>query len=97
MRHGSFYNRIFKPTVQKTLPAELQKARFHGLRHTYAALLIAQGAHPKAIQHRFGHSSITVTLDRYGHLFRALDDALIDGLDATYRSADQDNEEDEEQ
>jgi integrase len=42
LRHGNFYNRIFKPTVQKTLPAELRKARFHDLRHTCAALLIAQ-------------------------------------------------------
>jgi integrase len=59
--------------------------------------MIAQGAHPKAIQHRLGHSSITVTLDRYGHLFPALDDALTDGLDATYRAADQGDEEDEQQ
>jgi integrase len=58
--------------------------------------LIAQGAHPKAIQHRLGHSSITVTLDRYGHLFPALDDALTDALDETYRAADQDAERDNE-
>jgi integrase len=51
-------------------------------------LLIAQGGHPKTIQYRLGHSSITVTLDRYGHLFPALDDALTDALDATYRAAD---------
>jgi integrase len=94
LRHGNFYNRIFKPTVQRTLPGELQNARFHDLRHTCAALLIAQGAHPKAIQHRLGHSSITVTLDRYGHLFPALDDALTDALDATYRAADRDDDED---
>lgn len=93
LRHGNFYNRIFKPTVQKTLPGELQRARFHDLRHTHAALLIAQGAHPKAIQYRLGHSSITVTLDRYGHLFPALDDALTDALDATYRAADDTNDE----
>jgi integrase len=85
--HGNFYNRIFKPTIQKSMPAELRRARFHDVRHTHAALLIAQGAHPKAIQYRLGHSSITVTLDRYGHLFPALDDALTDALDATYRAA----------
>ncbi len=43
--------------------------RFHDLRHTSVALAIASGAHPKAIQARMGHSSINVTLDRYGHLF----------------------------
>jgi integrase len=40
------------------------------------ALAIAAGAHPKAIQTRMGHSSINVTLDRYGHLFPELDEAI---------------------
>jgi len=30
--------------------AELRRIRFHDVRHTYASLLIAQGAHPKYIQ-----------------------------------------------
>ena len=34
---------------------------FHDLRHTSVALAIADGAHPKAIQARMRHSSITVT------------------------------------
>ena len=34
------------------------------VRHTCAALLIAQGAHPRAIMERLGHSNITVTLAR---------------------------------
>ena len=50
--------------------------RFHDLRHTSVALAIAEGAHPKAIQVRMGHSSINVTLDRYGHLFPELDEAI---------------------
>src|SRR3546814_9767266 len=50
--------------------------RFHDLRHTSVALAIAAGAHPKAIQSRMGHSSINVTLDRYGHLFPELDEAI---------------------
>lgn len=41
---------------------------FHDLRHTAAALAIAAGAHPKAIQARLGHASIGVTMDTYGHL-----------------------------
>jgi hypothetical protein len=32
------------------------------------SLLIAAGVHPKAIQARLGHASITTTLDTYGHL-----------------------------
>jgi integrase len=61
------------------LPAEV---RFHDLRHTCAALLIAQGAHPKAIQAHLGHSSIQVTMDRYGHLFPDALEQLADRLDA---------------
>jgi integrase len=57
------------------------------LRHTCAALLIAHGAHPKAIMERLGHSSIQVTLDRYGYLFPGLDEAVTDGLEATYRAS----------
>jgi hypothetical protein len=34
---------------------------------------------------RLGHSSCQVTLDRYGHLFPSLDEALTDGLEATYQ------------
>jgi integrase len=48
--------------------AELRRIRFHDLRHTYASLLIAQGAQPKYIQAQLGHASIQTTFDRYGHL-----------------------------
>jgi integrase len=54
---------------------------FHELRHTAAALAVATGAHPLAIKERLGHSSINVTLDRYGGLFPSLDEAVADGLD----------------
>lgn len=85
LRHNAFYRRQFKPAVAAAgLPSEL---RFHDLRHTCTALLIAQGAHPRAIMERLGHSSITVTIDTYGHLFPALDEALSDGLERTYQAA----------
>ena len=66
--------------------AGLAGVRFHDLRHTAVALAIAQGAHPKAIQARLGHSSVQVSLDRYGHLFPELDAAIAEGLDGTFRS-----------
>jgi integrase len=46
------------------------------------ALAIAEGSHPKAIQARMGHSSISVTLDRYGHLFPELDESIASAFDA---------------
>lgn len=85
LHHKMFYRTIFKPAVVAAgLPSTL---RFHDLRHTCASLCIALGAHPKAIQERLGHSSITVTLDRYGHLFPKLDEALTDRLDALRQEA----------
>jgi hypothetical protein len=57
------------------------------LRHTAAALAIAEGAHPKEIQARMGHASITTMLNVYGYLFPPLDAALADGLDATRADA----------
>jgi integrase len=95
MRHGLFMRRVWYPTIKgnkkrkikPALPAELHALRFHDLRHTCASLLIAQGAHPKIIQERLGHASITTTMNRYGHLFDGLDATLIDGLDAAHDDA----------
>ncbi|HEX9992283.1 MAG TPA: tyrosine-type recombinase/integrase [Acidimicrobiales bacterium] len=68
----SFWNNHFARALRNAGLA----CRFHDLRHTSVALAIAAGAHPKAIQARMGHSSINVTLDRYGHLFPELDEAI---------------------
>jgi integrase len=46
--------------------AELRPVTLHECRHTFASLMIAAGVNPKALQTFMGHSSITVTLDRYG-------------------------------
>lgn len=48
--------------------AGLTPLGFHECRHTYASLMIAAGVNAKALSTYLGHSSITVTLDRYGHL-----------------------------
>lgn len=48
--------------------AGLAPILFHECRHTYAAYMIAAGLNPKALQTYMGHASITITLDRYGHL-----------------------------
>jgi len=50
-------------------------------------MAIAQGAHPKTLQQRMGHSSVTVTLDRYGHLYDGLDAQVADSLDQVLRAS----------
>lgn len=87
LRHSNFYRRHFRPAVDRAgLP---DGVRFHDLRHTYAGFLIAEGAHPKAIMERMGHSSITVTLDRYGHLLPSLEEHLTEALNRTGQAAAQ--------
>ena len=48
--------------------AGLEPVGLHDCRHSYAAFMIAAGVNPKALCRYMGHSSITVRLDRYGHL-----------------------------
>lgn len=84
LRHNTFYRRHFKPALKRAgLPATV---RFHDLRHTAASLLIQQGAHPKAVCDWLGHSTITITMDRYGHLYPGDLENLAGKLDAAYRA-----------
>ena len=49
------------------------KAKYKGMhlfRHFYASWCIDRNLPPKVVQERLGHASITITYDRYGHLFR---------------------------
>ena len=50
-------------------------------------MLVAEGAQPKELQAHLGHSSITTTLNVYGHLFPNLGERLGERLDAVYRRA----------
>ncbi len=50
--------------------AGLPAIRFHDLRHTYAALSIAAGVDLYTLSRRMGHKSISVTADKYGHLYQ---------------------------
>lgn len=84
LRHGNFYRRHFKPAVKAALQPEKGALRFHDLRHTCAALLIAAGAHPKAIQEHLGHRDIQTTFNVYGHLLPSAQEALTAALDAAY-------------
>lgn len=76
-----------RPAVPAALPAHKQNVRWHDLRHTCAALLIAAGRHPLEIKTRLGHASITTTMDRYGQLFPSAEGALADALDVAFNES----------
>ena len=61
--------------------------RIHDLRHTHAALLISQGAHPKVIQSRLGHRDISTTMDTYGGLFHGYDEGVAEALDGAFTAS----------
>jgi integrase len=55
-------------TTRAWAAAGLMPIGLHECRHSYAAYMIAAGINTKALSTYMGHSSITITLDRYGHL-----------------------------
>jgi integrase len=59
----------------------------HQLRHTAASLAIASGADVKVVQQMLGHSSATMTLDTYGHLFEDRLDEVGSAMDAARTAA----------
>lgn len=87
LRRNRFYDGVWRPArIAVGLP---DGTKFHALRHTYASLLIAANESPKVIQVRLGHSSITETMDTYGHLYpnseestRTVIDAALAGVEA---------------
>jgi integrase len=74
----SFRRWRWSPAVEA---AGLTPLRPHDLRHTAVAMWIAAGASPKEVASRAGHTSVSFCLDRYGHLFPSMDQALADRLD----------------
>ncbi|MBC1923173.1 tyrosine-type recombinase/integrase [Listeria grayi] len=59
----------------------LKKIRIHDFRHSHVALLIDNGEDYTIIKERLGHSSITTTIDVYGHLFPNRQKSTADKLD----------------
>jgi integrase len=66
--------------------------RFHDLRHTNATIDLASGTHPKVVQERLGHASISETLDRYSHVTKNMQREAANRLDAAIEAAADDTE-----
>ncbi len=62
-----FHGRLWRPAMKKLSPS----MRIHDLRHAYASLLLAFGDPVLYVARQLGHSSVTLTVDTYGHLLEA--------------------------
>ena len=58
---GQAFNRLVESSG-------LPRIRLHDLRHTHASHLLAAGVNAKVVSERLGHSSVSFTLDTYGHV-----------------------------
>ena len=85
----NFHYRVWRPLLAK---AGLRYIRVHDLRHTFASLLIQQGAPLAYVKEQLGHYSISITVDTYGQLVPGGNRAEVDKLDglenATIRNPD---------
>lgn len=57
--------RLFDRAV-KTV--DVPRIRLHDARHTWATLALRAGVHPKVVQERLGHKTISITMDTYSHV-----------------------------
>jgi integrase len=64
----NLYHRIFRPII-KEIGLSIT---IHGLRHTYASILIGAGHNIKYISDQMGHTNIQTTLNIYSHLLKVV-------------------------
>jgi len=66
--------------------SSLSPTRLHEARDTAASFMIAAGLNIKETSTYMAHASVTITLDRYGHLFPSSGDDAIAKVDAYFSS-----------
>lgn len=64
---------------------KIRYLKFHGLRHTYASVLIEQGENPKTVQHNLGHADVALTLQIYSHSYDSAQKKAAEKLNETIK------------
>ncbi|MFF3270652.1 tyrosine-type recombinase/integrase [Streptomyces chrestomyceticus] len=72
--------RLHAPAEGRRGRGRSKRPRIHDLRHTHTSGLIAGKVPLPVIQEKFGHESLTTTVDRYGHLLESADDEAVAAL-----------------
>ena len=63
---------------------DLRPIAMRQLRHSHATALLAAGEHPKVVQERLGHSSISITLDSYSAVLPNMRRDAVERLARTF-------------
>lgn len=58
--------------------------RMHDFRHSHASYLIEKGVNIYKISKRLGHTSISITLDRYGHLLDTDGGEILNAIESDF-------------
>lgn len=58
----------------------LRHVRLHDLRHTHATMLVLAGTDFKTISDRLGHTDIRITLNRYSHVLKEMDNKASENI-----------------
>lgn len=61
--------------------ANIHQIKIHGLRHSYASMLISLEVEPLIIKKLLGHSKISMTLDYYGHLYPDSENDVVEKIE----------------
>lgn len=83
-RHPGWLTDQWKHLVEKK---NLPRVSLHALRHSHASALIASGQDVVTVSRRLGHSSPTVTLAVYAHLFHKTDEVSANVIQAILQPA----------
>jgi integrase len=67
LKNSMFHQYVYKPAIKQ---AGIPKVTLHDLRHTTASIAIANGANVLVLARMLGHSTPTMTLNTYGHMFK---------------------------
>ena len=74
------YTSIVREKDNAVQMAGLHSIRIHDFRHSHASNLIEAGVNMYKISKRLGHSSISITMDRYGHLIDEDGDEVLGAI-----------------
>lgn len=91
----AFANKVlqaFNGMKKKFLPKGAPNITFHDLRHTFASILLKQGEQAKVISDLLGHSTITITMNRYAHILPGVQGNAMAKMGATMDMYDNNKE-----